>query len=117
MRVQVERRGEIAIVCPEEPMIDYQNASQFGRILDDLARQAPRAIVINLENVLHIDSRGLMPLLSARAALSEGGSLLICGASPQTVDSLRYMKLDQVLDIHTDLSAALEAAGSQNQKT
>lgn len=116
MRVDVEHKGEIAIVSLNEPRLDYSNSDRWAEILQELAADSPRAIIVDMHSVLYIDSRGLLPFLSAQAALNPGGVLRLCGISSHLEQSLRHMNFHKILKIHDTLEDAIEAADSENSQ-
>jgi anti-anti-sigma factor len=69
-------------------------------------------VVLHLEEVDYIDSRGLGALLRTFGALrATGGSLQLCQVSPAVLKVLTITKLLSVLPIHSSESEAIAACG------
>jgi anti-sigma B factor antagonist len=69
---------------------------------------AGKRVVLDLTGCGFIDSSGLRTLLSARsAAASSGGSLALVIADPNILRVFEVASLDQVLEIHPTVDAAL----------
>ncbi|MBZ5560819.1 MAG: bifunctional UDP-N-acetylglucosamine diphosphorylase/glucosamine-1-phosphate N-acetyltransferase GlmU [Acidobacteriia bacterium] len=65
-------------------------------------------ILVNLAKLMYIDSAGLGELAKAQmAAQKAGGRVKFCGVNDRVLPQIRAAKLDRVLEIFSDESAAL----------
>jgi SulP family sulfate permease len=89
----------------------------FGavKLVEDMEHQLPaRALVLDLKNLIYVDSSGADTLLDlARGCERRGVRLIVCGLAHQPLDMARRSGLLQRLppgDVCTDLAAALAVA-------
>lgn len=95
-------KGEFdAFVCPA-----------FMEMMEALARNGPRRVVLNMGGLRFINSTALGTLLKARKTLSTaGGELVISSPSPAAGKVLSELGLETVLPLFEDDAAALEHLG------
>jgi anti-sigma B factor antagonist len=95
--------------------IDMTASREFGRRLEDALRASSGHVVLDLLDVVHLDSTALRSLLAARNLAEERGArlVLVCGRGARHV--LEVTGLDEVFDIHADREAAFEAIGRPGQ--
>ena len=91
----------------------------FGavKLIEDLQDQLPQQVlVLDLKNVIYIDSSGADTLNDlARACRKNGVRLEVCGLSHQPLDIAQrcgFLTLVEPAHIHSDLSAGMAAAAS-----
>ena len=79
-------------------------------VIQSLAEQGKKHIVLNLAAVNFVDSSGLGELVRTHASVrSHGGQLKLVNPSKHVHDLLKMTKLDRVLDIEQDEASALNS--------
>lgn len=109
MEIQTTDQNDIRIVRLEgkilgetatDPLLQYFNTSLAGGI---------KKFAVDLQGLSHINSLGLgmMVTLNTRV-LNQGGRLIFYHSNPLTTKLLKVTRLDQVLEICDQESAAIE---------
>ncbi|MCK6455227.1 MAG: STAS domain-containing protein [Phycisphaerae bacterium] len=109
LQIDVERREHASVVriCGAATM---DVSSEIGRRLVEVAVAKPHCIVVDLSALEFIDSNGLGGLVAAYLKQRrQGGSLVLVGPTAAIHDVLDVTRLNQLLSIYPDLSAALAA--------
>jgi anti-anti-sigma factor len=89
----------IQIVKPSR-MLDTAQASQIRQEINQILESGAAVVLIDLENVLFIDSSGLGALVLAYKSLrSVGGKLFLCSAAPQVRMLFELTGTDQVFQV------------------
>jgi len=85
-------------------------AEEMGHVLQEIARQGAKKVVINLEDVPFIDSRGLAALVAGLKIL--GGAQNLRLAAPQAQPKLLFelTMFDRIFQIFDSVAAATAAA-------
>jgi anti-sigma B factor antagonist len=105
--VTVDDDDPIRTVIRVEGELDLGTAPKLSDLLDGPAAAGKR-VVLDLTECGFIDSSGLRALLSARSAAdTAGGSLALVVADPNILRVFEVASLDQVLEIHPTIDAAL----------
>jgi len=83
-------------------------------IVRDLAAQGNSDIVLNLGEVVYIDSSGIGELVKAHTTIrNKGGRLKLANLNKRVHDLLEMTRLASVFDIETDEASALKSLGGQ----
>jgi anti-sigma B factor antagonist len=92
--------------------ITFSNVSGLGRELADALKAGARNLVIDLSEVVFIDSSGLSALLTASAQARErGGAVaLVPGARPPSI--FRFRGVERLLALYDSREAALAGLSS-----
>jgi len=81
-------------------------------VVRDLVDKGNRKFVMNLAEVLYVDSSGLGELVKAHATVSgKGGQLKLVSLNQRVHDLLQMTRLIRVFDIHADESSAIQSFG------
>ncbi len=83
-------------------------------IVHDLAVKGNKNIVLNLGEVVYIDSSGIGELVKAHATIrNQGGVLKLASLNKRVHDLLQMTRLSNVFDIETDEASALRSFGAE----
>jgi anti-sigma B factor antagonist len=105
--VTVAESGPDRTIVKVDGELDLGTAPKLAEELES-ATSGGNRVVLDLTGCDFIDSSGLRTLLSARAASETGGgSLAIVVADPNLLRVFEVASLDQVLEIHSTVDAAL----------
>jgi anti-anti-sigma factor len=88
--------------------VDAESAPDLRARLEELARERPDVIVVDLALVEFLDSSGLSALVTGLKALrGGGGELRLSAPRPQALTALRLTLLDRVFAIYETAGDAL----------
>jgi anti-sigma B factor antagonist len=86
-------------------------------IVSDLAAKGNNDIVLNLGEVVYIDSSGIGELVKAHTTIrNKGGRLKLANLNKRVHDLLEMTRLSSVFDIERDEASALKSFGGQSSK-
>jgi anti-sigma B factor antagonist len=107
--VTVDESGPERTIVRVDGELDLGTAPKLADELE-LPTTSGKRVVLDLSGCEFIDSSGLRTLLSARAAAAEGGgSFALVVSDPNLLRVFEVASLDQVLEIHPTVDAALIA--------
>ena len=90
--------------------LDAQTSPEAKTTLQELVDGGQRKIIIDLEQVLFIDSSGLVALVSGlRLARKENGSIVLSGVQPQAQVVFQLTMLDRIFTIQPTVEAARQS--------
>jgi anti-anti-sigma factor len=96
--------------------IDMTASREFGRRLEGALQGSAGDVVLDLLDVVHLDSTALRSLLACRKIAEERGSELVLVCSrPPVLSVLVVTGLSDVFEIHEDREGALEAIGRSTE--
>jgi len=109
MKIQVEQRGEIALVRLDG-RFDASVAEAFKTRIKELIEQDHARLVVDLAKIAFIDSSGLGALVAClRSANRAGGDIRLSGLRQEIRGIFELTRLHKLFDIHTDAERALAA--------
>jgi anti-sigma B factor antagonist len=95
-------------VLPLEGEIDLHLSPEVNQALQELIKEQPQKLLVDLTNVSYIDSSGLAVLLEGmRNVESYGGKLYLVGMQDSLRPVFESSRLDHVFRIERDADAAL----------
>jgi anti-sigma B factor antagonist len=96
--------------------IDMTAAREFGRRLEGALRTSSGDVVLDVHEVIYLDSTALRSLLAGRRLAEERGVrlVLVCRRR-EVLQVLEVTGLDELFEIHPSRDSALEAIGSADQ--
>jgi anti-sigma B factor antagonist len=110
--VSVDRAGGTVPVVAVFGEIDMLVGPRLKDCLIELARGAPKAIVVDMSEVSFMDSTGLLVLSSTRTQLNRsGGQLILSGLQPQVLRVLDVSGMTDMFSIASTRAQALADAG------
>lgn len=96
--------------------IDMTTSAEFGRRLAEAITASPGDVVLDLLDVVYLDSTALRALLAARKLTERRGRGFALVCEPKTVGHvLEVSGLAAMFEIHADRDGALEAIGRDTQ--
>jgi anti-anti-sigma factor len=113
MQMLVEQFDDVAVVTLHAETLDASNADDFRRDLEPVLRDA-RKLVLDLNKVTFVDSRGCGAILSCLKCLTEvGGDLKLCRVTrPARIvfDLIRLHRICEIVDTKEQAIAAFKKA-------
>lgn len=99
--------GGFYVIRVNAPRIDAAGALVFKNRLRDLAGETVGDILLDLGAVQFVDSSGLGAIVAAMKSLAPHRRLHLAALTPVVDKVFRLTRMDSVIPIHADLSAAL----------
>jgi anti-sigma B factor antagonist len=90
--------------------LDSSSSSALRDAVTSAWRNAS-VIVLDLSNVIYIDSLGISALISEQRRRPNGGKIVLCSLTDYVQDVLEVTQLIRVFDIYADVEAARKALG------
>lgn len=112
LRVTVSEPAPDTVFCVLSGHIDAATAPGLQHTLTHVVRRAPARLVIDLTEVDFLASIGLTVLVEMHRVQQAAGRHLavVVGHNYPVTRPLQITALDQILDLHTDLTTATPAA-------
>src|SRR5436309_3768193 len=99
MELLVDKVGEVAVVEVNLDQLDAGNADDFRRDMTPIL-QANSKVVLDLNRVQFVDSRGCGVLLSCLKQLAaSGGDLKLCQVAPSVLMVFELIRLHRICEI------------------
>jgi anti-sigma B factor antagonist len=109
MNLKTESNGGTVIVFVKEERLDAHNSSELKVEMNRLFDAGTVNLLIDLKEVLFIDSSGLGVLVSGfKNASTRQGSIKLSGLQTQVKSMFELTRLHRVFDIFTTVDDALE---------
>ena len=109
MQTAVEKVGDVTIVALHEEALDAANADAFRRAVAPALKDC-RKLVLDLDRVQFMDSRGCGAILSCLKHLSkEGGDLKLCRVTEPVQMVFELIRMDQICQIVNTREEAVQA--------
>jgi anti-sigma B factor antagonist len=84
--------------------------SKLRQVVQELLGQGYRKLLLNMENVLHVDSSGIGELMGCHQyVISQGGQLKLLCLSKNVRNLLEVTRLYSIFDTHEDLPSAVKS--------
>ena len=112
MSIQASTRavGDVAIVDISGQLRLGEGTGKVREVMQQLARDGYRKILLNLAGVIHIDSSGIGELMMNYTTLrNQGGELKLMNLNKNVRNLLQVTRLYTVFDVHEDQATALKA--------
>jgi len=104
----VELQGHSILVLSGD--IDVNSAPHLKHSIISILDRTDHDLIIDMHNVIYMDSTGVSTLLSAMKHLSpNGGSLNLVGCSPRIERILDITHLSSFIALHENMDDAIEA--------
>jgi len=104
-----DQAGHIAVV-EVDGVIDSTNVGEFFVFINGVFKRGINRIVLDLGSASYLSSGGLSVIIDAyKRALSEGGKLVIAGASDMLLDLFDVVQFRKIIEFYDTLEDALKA--------
>jgi anti-sigma B factor antagonist len=112
--VRLSRSGSILIARPASRWLDEQTAPDLWSTVAGEIEDGERFIVLDLSEVVNVDSAGLGMMVRLLKRTPEGGRLVL-GGCPQAVRQLlEKTRLDRVLVAYATAAEAVASFGAKD---
>ena len=109
MAPMIEKINDVTIVAVNEEQLDASNADGFRRAIAPVLKDCGK-LVLDLDRVQFIDSRGCGAILSCLKHISTvGGDLILCHATPQVHMVFELIRMDRICKIVHTREEAVQA--------
>ena len=106
MEISTQRQGAVSVVKPQGALLQAE-AEQVKTTLLQTASANLGRVVLDMEAIPFVDSRGLEVLVEVSEELSEGGQVLkLCGANKTVREVLEITELAAQFEYFEDASSA-----------
>jgi anti-anti-sigma factor len=106
MQIGMLRQGAVTIVRPEGPLLEA-DAPQVKAALLETASASLGRVVLDMEAIPFVDSRGLEVLVEVTEEMSQGGQALkLCAANKTVREVLDLTELAQLFEYFQDSGSA-----------
>jgi anti-sigma B factor antagonist len=115
VRMQTKSRqiGDIVVLDVSGRITHGEGNIMLREIVRDLAEKGSTRIVLNLNEVIYIDSSGLGELVKTHTTVrNKGGQLKLANLNKRVHDLLEITRLAAVFDIQKDEASAIQSFGS-----
>jgi anti-sigma B factor antagonist len=87
-----------------------QGTSKLREVVQELLRDGHKKLLLNMADVLHIDSSGIGELMTTYTSVkNSGGELKLLNLHKNVQNLLQVTRLYTVFDVQNDLSAAVRS--------
>ncbi len=110
MDIQVQKQSDINIMKLHGPFRLGPAVEAFRAAIDQVMKTSGHKIIVNMTEVNSMDSSGIGALVrSQTAAKQHGGSIKLVNPSKLVVQTLNFVGLLNVFEVHPDDNAAIDA--------
>lgn len=109
MEMLVKTEEDICIITVQEGRIDAAIALDFKENVRRHTLEAPARVVLDLTQVVFIDSSGLGAIVATMKHLAPERKLILAGLTPAVEKVFQLTRMDSVFEIHLALDDALRA--------
>jgi anti-sigma B factor antagonist len=110
MKFGERKVGANVVVEVHEPRLGADKATAFKEVVGRYREVGDSgSIILDLSQVVFIDSSGLGAILSILKRMPKGTDLVICGATEPVMSMFKLTRLDRVLTMRATVDEALNA--------
>jgi anti-sigma B factor antagonist len=108
-RVSTRQSGAVTII-DVSGSVTHSEARALQEMFDDLLKKGQTRVLLNLEEVSHLDSSGISALVQAYKSIkNSGGQFKVLHLNKQVQRLLEITHLSHVLEDYSDENAALHS--------
>jgi anti-sigma B factor antagonist len=112
MQTAIRQAGDVTIVDVSGRITVGEGNVILREIVRELSEKGRKAVVLNLGEVLYVDSSGVGELVKAHTTIrNQGGQLKLTNLTKRVNDLLEMTHLSAVFDIHKDETSAVKSFG------
>jgi anti-sigma B factor antagonist len=113
MKTVTRQVGRVTVLDVSGRITLGEGNVMLREIVSDLAEKGNNSILLNLGEVVYVDSSGIGELVKAHATIrKKGGILKLTNLNKRVHDLLQMTRLSSVFDIEKDEASALKSFGS-----
>ncbi len=87
-----------------------EGTSKLREVVQELMGQGYKKILLNMENVLHVDSSGIGELMGCYTSVkNQGGELKMVYLNKNVRNLMEVTRLYSIFDAHEDLNTAVQS--------
>lgn len=101
--------ASVTVIAPQVEALTSANAATFRQSVLDVIEDGNSRIVIDLANVIVVDSTGIGALVAVMKRIGLRGDLALCGLSDRVARNFSVTRMDRVFPIHASSDDALRA--------
>lgn len=106
MKIEQSQQGTVTVLTPVGALVDDER-EQFEEVLEKLLSGGRVKVIIDMNSVPFVESKGLEMLLDAsERAVSRGGGIRITNPSDIVRDILLATRLNAKIELHQELADA-----------
>lgn len=98
---------KITILKPNTRRLDGECAATCSQKIQHMIKSGIDRILLDLSEILYIDTRGFSFIIDAMHAIEEDGEVSICCPNGRVYDFLKRTRMDNIFRIFPDQDAAL----------
>lgn len=110
MQLETQRDADIMVVRVAEPRLDAAVAVQFKDAMRDAIAGAPGRVVLDLGDVVFLDSSGLGAVIGAMKSLPDGRAMELAALRPAVAKVFTLTHMDRIFTIHDEAPAIRDGA-------
>ena len=103
----VRKTDNITVLKPNTRRLDVTNSSYFFKNIQSIITSGIDKILIDLSEILYIDTRGLSFIIDALHAMDGEGEVSICCPNGRVNDFLKLTKMDNIFRIFPNSNISL----------
>lgn len=108
-KLDVERRGNAVIMTPHGGLIGGDLTEQMENVIEEELLNAPRCLVVDMENVGHINSIGMAAVIRAHAQSRQKGTIFsLCNPRPRIRAAFEVTRLTTLGILRDTLEESLK---------
>ena len=112
MELMVEKIGDVTIVAVNVEVLDANNAEVFRRAIAPVLKDC-RKLVLDLDRVQFVDSRGCGAILSCLKRISPaGGDLKLCRVTRPVLKIFELIRMPSICEIVSTREEAVQRVDS-----
>jgi anti-sigma B factor antagonist len=109
MQLTVDKVGDVTVVTPNAQELDAGNAEDFRQAMDAVL-PGSRKLILDLNRVQFVDSRGCGMILSCLKTLAQSaGDLKLCAVHPMVRTVFELIRLHRICEILPTRDEAVKA--------
>lgn len=113
----IRRTGEVSIVDLNGQLTSFASGV-LRHTVDDLIQQGYKQIVLNVANLVYLDSSGVGAIVNCyMSAIKQGGEMKVVGLTPKVEEVLKITQLYRIFQEFHDEEEALQSFPSAKKQS